>query len=157
MAIKNRPERFLFRFIKGGIAPANGYTAKRVRERGYRVGDEVLVTIAKPRSTGYHRLFHQFGALVADNIEAFERMDAHSVLKRLQLESGLGCDEILIKLPSIGMVPYRIPKSIGYGNMDQGEVEELFKGIARYVVKTYWPTLDESQIEALAGAMPDDA
>ena len=141
----------------GALVPADGITAGRLRERGYRVGDVVMAEIRKPRNPGHHRLAHAFGRLLADNLDDFSGLDAHRVLKRLQWESGLGCDEMGVRMPGAGYVQVRIPQSLSFASMDQGEFEELFRGLCRHVAENYWPELDEEQIADMAQMMPGEA
>ncbi|GAB2494183.1 hypothetical protein [Arenimonas alkanexedens] len=157
-AVKSRkPERLLLSIVKGGLQPADGYTASRLRARGYRVGDQVLAVLTKPRNPKFHRLVHQFGQLLVENIDAFENLDGHRVLKRLQIEGGIACDEIPLVMPGIGPCSYKVPRSLSFESMDEGEFNETFRDFSRYVSKTYWPGMKPEQIEQMAGLMPDAA
>lgn len=158
MATKTRkPERLLLTIGKGCLTPADGYTASRLRARGYRVGDEVLAVLTKPRNPKFHRLVHQFGQVLVDNIEAFENLDGHRVLKRLQIEGGIACDEIPLVIPGLGPVAYKVPRSLSFESMDEGEFHETFREFSRYVSKTYWRSMTPEQIERMAGLMGDSA
>jgi len=156
MAKSRKPERFLLKVVRGGLHPADGYTQSRLREKGYHVGDVVLATISKPRRPKFHRLAHVFAKMVADNIDEFDGMDPHSVLKRLQYESGIGCEEMGAKVPGVGYVMIRIPKSLSFSSMDDGEFKTIFSGLARHVAQQYWHGLDEEQIHMMAETMPDE-
>lgn len=156
MTAKRRPERFALRVVRGALQPADGLTEARLRAKGYRVGDIVFAEIKKPRRPAFHRLAHAFGHLVSDNIEDFEGMDPHKVLKRLQWESGIGCETLGVKVPGVGFVETRIPISLSFESMDDGEFEEVFRGLCRHVAKVYWPELDEDQIAAMAEVMPGE-
>lgn len=156
MAAKTRkPERLLLSIGKGCLTPADGYTASRLRARGYRMGDEVLAVLTKPRNPKFHRLVHQFGQVLVDNIEAFENLDGHRVLKRLQIEGGIACDEIPLVIPGIGPCAYKVPRSLSFESMDEGEFHETFREFSKHVAKQYWPGVKPEQIEAMAGFMPD--
>lgn len=157
MTAKRKPERLLLRVSKGALVPADGYTESRLRARGFRMGDEVLAQITKARSPGFHRLVHQFGVMVVENLEAFAGMDPHAALKRLQIEANVGCDEVALNFPGIGPCSYRVPRSLSYESMDQGEFELTFRGFTKYIAKTYWPSLTPEQIEQMAGFMKDAA
>lgn len=153
----SKRERFLFTIQKGVLVPHDEHTVRRLREKGYRVGDTVSADLTKPRNPGFHRLAHAFGQLVADNIDGFEHMDAHRVLKRLQLESGIGCEELLLQVPGVGMVPYKIPESLSFANMDESRFRSVFSGLCAHVSRTYWPSLTPEQVEDMAAAMPEVA
>ena len=148
--IPRRPERHALRVIKGGFAPADGGTANRLREKGVRIGDLVFVEMKKPRNPKFHRLVHAFGEILVQNIEAFEALNSHSVLKRLQIEAGVGCDEMAVIFPGIGPCTYRIPRSLSFESMDEGEFSEVFEGFCRHVCKAYWPSMTPEAIEQLA-------
>lgn len=150
---KPKPERFLMIVQKGGLRPADGYTEAQLRRKNYRIGDEVTIEIKKARIGWYHRKVHLFGDMVAQNIEAFAGLDAHSVLKRLQVEGNIGCDEMSIIFPGIGPCVYRIPQSLSYENMEQGQFEILYQQFCEYVRKTYWPELTDYQIADMADLM----
>lgn len=152
-----KPERFLLRVEKGALVPADGYTQKLLREKGYRRGDMVLARLTKPRTPWYHRKVHVFGQLLAENVEDFEGLDAHQVLKRIQLEANIGCDEMALNFPGVGPVTYRIPRSLSYANLDQAEFETIYGQMCGYVVRRYWPDLDESQIEEMAELLEGSA
>lgn len=150
---KRRPERFPLRLIKGGFAPADRMSATRLRERGYRVGDIVFAEFRKPRNPRFWGLAHVFGQMLADNIESFEGLDAHKVLKRLQIEAGVGCEITEIYVPGLGKVEHRTPRSLSFESMDEGEFREVMRGFSRHVAATYWPELTPGEIEQMAEVM----
>lgn len=154
---RKQPERLLLTVAKGALVPGDSYTQKRLKERGYRVGDILLADLRKPRHPGFHRLAHRLGQLVAENIEAFEGLDGHAALKRIQIEAGIGCDEIPLRLPVIGQITYRVPRSLSYASMDQAEFEKTIRGMSEYIAREYWPDLTPEQIEEMAEAMPEAA
>lgn len=146
--------RHALRVIKGGYAPADSSTASVLRTR-HRVGDLVFVEFRKPRNPGFHRLAHQLGGMVAENLDAFEGMGQHEVLKRLQIESGVGCETIHLRMPGIGPVEYRVPKSLSYESMDEPEFKDVIAGLCGHVAKTYWPTCSAEQVEQMASIWVD--
>lgn len=161
---RRRPEKLLLRVIKGGLVPADGYTLGRLRNRGYKIGATVLAELTKPRNPGFHRLAHALGTLIAENIEEFAGMDAHAVLKRLQLEAGVACDEVLafMDIELMGhkqriKVNQRIPRSLSFASMEDGEFREVMRALSNYVAREYWPGLTAERIEAMAEAMPEAA
>lgn len=149
-------DRYALRVQQGQFVPADRSTQLRLREKGFRTGDLVFVEFRRPRNPKFHRLAHQLGWLCTDNIEAFEGMDPHKVLKRLQLEARVGCDEMAIVVPEVGACLHLIPRSLSYESMDQSEFYEVMQGFCRHISKRYWPGLDPQQIEDMAGAMIDE-
>ena len=156
MTAAQKPERFMLRVVKGCLEPADGYTRKRLRDKGYHLGDVLAARLTKPRNPGFHRLAHRFGQLVADNLEEFTGMDAHAVLKRLQWEAGIGCEEMGVKVPGIGFTTIRIPLSLSFASMDEGTFTEVFRGLARYVAAEYWEGMTVEQVQEMVEVMPDE-
>ncbi len=149
-------ERILLRVEQGCLAPADGLAQARLRDRGFRVGDVVSAVLTKPRSPGYHRYAHKLGELIAQNIESFEGMDPHSVLKRLQWEAGIGCDEMAVTVPGFGLATVRWPRSLSFGSMDQSAFEQTVLGFCRHIASTYWPDLSPEEVAEMAEAMPQE-
>lgn len=147
--------RVMMKVGRGALSPADAFAAERLRERRYKIGDVVAVEIKKARNPRFHRLAHQIGTLVIQNIEEFAGYDAHHVLKRLQLESGVGCEETAIKVAGLGMVMHRTPRSLSYESMDDAEFHAVVSGLCNHIVKQYWPGLEPDEIERMAEAMVD--
>jgi len=150
---RKRPERIAMIVQKGGLSPADGLSQSKLRSRNYHIGDQVFIEVKKPRNPKFHRKAHAFGELVAENIDSFHGYDSHRALKRLQMESGVGCEEMGYMLPGHGMVTVRVPQSLSFESMEQGEFEELYKAMCQTVSDRYWPELDEEQIESMAECM----
>lgn len=152
-----KKEAFLLRVEKGRLVPDDGYTEKRLREKGYRLGDVLKATLTKPRNVSFHRLVHVFGELVAQNIEDFRGMQAHSVLKRIQLEAGIACDEMLLRAENGMQFVHRLPRSLSFADMDEGEFLEVYREMCEFVSGKYWPELTGEQIAEMAEVMPQAA
>lgn len=148
-------EKVLLRVEKGMLVPHDHESTEQLRERGYKVGDILSAELRKPRNPQFHRLAHAFGRLCAANIEDFEGLSAHEALKRCQIEGNIACEEIRLTLPDVGPCEYRVPKSLSFASMDEGEFTEVFIGMCRYVSKAYWPDCNEDQIAEMASAMVD--
>lgn len=149
--------RVALRFEKGALIPADQYSVELIRQRGYRVGDMVFADLAKPRNPRFFRLAHAFGRLCADNIERFAGMDAHRVLKTIQIEGNIACNVIRIDLPNYGPIDYLEPQSLSFESMDEGRFTEVFRQMCEHVSQTYWPTLTAEQIASMAETMPEAA
>lgn len=83
------------------LVAATASDADRLRTKGNHVGDLVFARVVKPRNPGFHRLAHRIGSLAVENIPEFEHLEAHAALKRLQMESGAACDEMLVQVHTI--------------------------------------------------------
>lgn len=155
-ATRAKPERFALRVTKGAFVPADNTTVGRLRSRNYRNGDLIFAEFKKPRNPGFHRLAHQLGTLCAENLDAFDGWESHAVLKRLQIESNVGCDEMVCLLPdSMGTYLHRSARSLSYESMDEGEFHEVMRGLCKHIAKRYWKDVEPAAIERMAGCMVD--
>lgn len=150
-------EQVYLRVVKGALAPADNYAASVLRSRGYRLGDLLAADLKKPRNPKFNRLVHQLGQLVVANIDAFQGLDAHTAIKRLQIEGKVACDEIGIMVPGYGMVIQFIPRSLSFASMDEGEYHEAARGISRTIAERYWPNVAPEKIEEMAMCMIQEA
>lgn len=148
--IKRRKDRTLWRVGRGRLEPFDAFTAAQLRDKGYRVGDVLSAELTKPRNPGFHRLAHQLGSLLAENLDAFEGVSAHTVLKRLQIEGNIACDEIALVFPGIGPCVQRIPQSLSFASMDESTFRQTIAAMCRYVARHYWPTCSPEEIERMA-------
>ena len=150
---KRKPERIYLRVIKGGLCPADSYAEGQLRAKKFKIGDIIKADIRKLRNPKFNRLVHRIGQLVAANIEAFSGLDAHTCIKRIQIEGKIACDEIGIMVPGYGMVIQFIPRSMSFDSMDEVEYHDCAKRICRLISDRYWLSLDPDQIEQMAGSM----
>ncbi len=150
MNTKRRRERIMMRVVKGGLSPADDYSTEALRARKYKVGDIVSVEVSKPRNPGFHRLAHRIGSLCAANIDAFTGMGAHNVLKRIQLEARIGCDEVGYRLPGYGYITQFDPRSLSYESMSEDEFRPIVKAFCDHIAREYWPSLTPEKIEEMA-------
>jgi hypothetical protein len=153
MSKPSKPEKLMFRVVKGGFEPADEYTKLRLRDRKYAIGEIVAGTITKPRNPKFWRLAHGLGQLVAENIEGFEGMLPHKVLKRLQREGMIECDEFAFKVEGCGMVTQYIPRSLSFESMSEEEFSEVYKLMCAHIVKFYWPEETTERVAEMAKLM----
>lgn len=177
-----RAKPYLLRVQKGALVPADRHTQERLRAAKLGIGQVVCASIGKVRNEKFHRLAHTFGEIVAQNVEKFEGVQSHDVLKRLQAESGIGCDVIHVRASEVwgamadhaseqaphlkpalqivgtllgdAEVPINVPRSLAFGSMEETEFADVFGGLCRHVVKRYWPGLESWQVEMMAEVMP---
>lgn len=81
--------------------PATGSDAERLKPLHHKEGDLVFADFRKPRNPGFHRLAHAIGTLAVENIDGFAHLSAHEALKRLQMESGCGCETVMVNMNTI--------------------------------------------------------
>jgi hypothetical protein len=165
----------------GGLVPHGWADQTILRERKYRNGDVIRATLVHPRNAKFHRLLHQLGSLVRQNVDGFEHLDSHAVIKRLQREAGVCCDiqtidaapvinEILNAaepmlgematrmlrsvLPEIKTIEVLTPQSLAFDCMDESDFRILWSAICRHLVVRYWPQLNEQEVTRMAELMP---
>lgn len=148
-------ETIPMRVSRGCLMPADGFAQKRLREKNFQLHEIVSVRIRRMREYWYHKWVHLFGELVAQNIPDFHGMTAHKVLKRLQAEAIIGCEEVAIRLEDGTKATMHFPRSLAYDEMDQAEFEEVFAGFCQHIIARYWPDLDQDAIPELIEAMED--
>lgn len=150
---RNKRPRGMFRVEKGCLVPADTYTVSLMRSRNFKMGDLVMGDITKPRNPGFHRLAHQLGILAAQNIGKFTGVDPHEVLKKLQLEGDIACDDESIDIPGLGRLMRKVPRSLSFESMDQGEFHAVMRQFSNFISATYWPDLTPEKIEEMASCM----
>lgn len=155
--MKRAKDEVLLQVQPGALVPLDDFARHQLRTKGYRSGDVLVAQLKKPRNPRFHRLAHQFAALLVENVEAFAGMDPHGVLKRLQIEANVGCDEIALNFPGVGPCTYRVPRSLSFGSMDDGEFRQVIAAMCAHVARTYWPSLSPDRIEAMASVWVEAA
>lgn len=167
--------------VRCAVLVARFATDRRLlKERGYRVGDELRAELSKPRILGQHRKAHLIGQLCVEQLEGFERENSHSAIKRLQRESGFCCElqaidaspvvEAILAaaqtllgaavtkmlravLPEIKTIEVSVPQSLAFDRMEQGAFEQFYRGLCGYICAEYWPHLTEDEVAAMAELM----
>lgn len=166
--------------VIGALVPRFATDRRLMRERGYKVGDDLRAELSKPRILGQHRKAHLLGGLVVAQVDGFEGLDQHSAIKRLQRESGICCDveqidaapvvsailaaaESLLGavatrmlkavLPEIKTIDVQVPRSLAFDQMEQADFERFYAGICAHLCDRYWPNLSPEEIETMAELM----
>ncbi len=140
--------------VRLALVADSGIDKFLLKERGYKSGDKVRAELKQPRDLVKHRRVHRLGQLVARSLDAFQGMDAHSVIKKLQGDAGVCCQEEFFDLGSLGRVSRSVPESLAFDEMPEERFLEFWRGICQHLIATYWPTLDEEQIEEMIQMMP---
>lgn len=123
-------------------------TQGRLKARRLSFGDQLFAEFRKPRNPGFHRLAHAIGGIAAENLDDFTGMTSHQALKRLQMESGAGCEEIAYKISGQTVVQ-RIPLSLSYESMDESEFKQVMQAICQKLTD-YWPDCTEDDVLQMA-------
>ena len=153
---RKKRERLLFRVTRDGtLAPADGITQSRCRERGYYVGQELLAELTKPRHPGQWRCAHRLAMLVQQNSDDFDHCpDVHAVLKKIQLDARVACDEVEAVTTDGEVVRIYQPQSLAFSQMDQGHFELVYKALCRYIGQHYFDGADEDVVADMIDMMP---
>lgn len=141
----------------GALVPRHQIDRRLMRERAYRIGDDLRADLKKPRNVKFHRMVHALGGILADHIEDFHGMDCHAVIKRLQRESGICCEEQEVDIPGVGKLVIKVAMSLSFDDMDEGAFYQLWQGICRHIAAKYWPDFTEEQISSMVDLMPEAA
>ena len=126
------------------------------REREYRAGDVVRCEIKQARNVKFHRLVHALGRVVAEQIDKFQGLDAHTTIKKLQLDAGVCCAYEAFDIPDLGRVTRLVPESIAFDYMTEERFKEFWRGICQHLIAVYWPDMTEEGIERMTDLMPGE-
>lgn len=140
----------------GALVPVGGVDRQILRDAGYRIGQRVRSTVTKERSYGQHKYAHKLGCLVSANIDKFSGFTAHQVVKRLQVEADAGCDTNEIEIPGVGPVSVRVPRSISFDEMGEGDFIAMIRKICHHLAEKYFPTMDAEAVAAMIEKMPEE-
>jgi hypothetical protein len=99
-----RPDRPVYLRAQRVVIPETGeermallaeteWDAAALKSRGIKRNVVVRAILQRPRNGWMHKVAHVMGGLAKENIEGFERLEAHDALKQLQRESGICCEE----------------------------------------------------------------
>lgn len=191
-AKKREPRHIYFRLVKarleggeivGAMVPCHATDLRLLRERNYRIGDQLRCEITKPRILGQHRKAHILGQMCVANLDGFESLGSHDAIKRLQRESGVCCDlesinaapivEAILSsaqkilgapatamlravLPEIKTIEVTVPRSLSFDSMDQASFEIFYRGICAHICAEYWPGKTAEEIEAMSELMANE-
>lgn len=141
----------------GALVPSCDLDKHLLKQRRVAVGREYRVAVEQARNAKFHRLVHALGRLVSENVEGFAGLNCHAVIKRLQREAGVFCEEQEIEIPGIGKLVVKVAQSLAFDSMDEADFRALYQGICRHLAATYWPGLPEEVVQAMGDMMPEVA
>ncbi len=162
--------------LVGAWVPYTAWDQRAMRDRKYHVGTVLRAEMKKPRNSKFNGLAHALGTLLKEHADGFEGIDAHAVLKRLQLEADVFCEmemmdaspiisavlaacEALVgrkardilasALPAIKQVPVKRARSIAFDEMEEGEFGQLMTALCAHIRKEYLGVPNEAIEEIL--------
>lgn len=144
----------------GAFVPAHHSDSDAMRARKFKVGEVVRGEFVRRRNPMHYRKAHALARLVAENVDGFEvqvaAKDWHAVLKKLQLDSGVACEDETIEVTGIGKLLRRVPRSLNFEDMDQSEFEPVYAGLVDHIIRTHWPEMSPEAIEQQAEMLAKD-
>lgn len=142
--------------VRLALVPRFSTDLRLLEDRGIRPGSVLRADLSRPRNLVRWRRAHLLGGLVRESIEGFEQCDSHQAIKKLQLDSGVFCDEERIDIPGLGILLRRTPRTLAFDEMEEGEFSQFWRGLCSYLAATHWPGLSEEQIAQMAEFMPQE-
>lgn len=161
---RNPEQRVLFTILPdGSFRAADSSSRKILKGRDFHRGQEVIAYLYRVRDSGQWRRAHVLGTLLAEHVEEFHGLDAHQALKKIQELGEIACEPRRFPLPKalqdlLGGVTHinlPVPRSLAFGEMDDGEFSAVYKQMADYVTRTYFADMDASAVEAMLDVMPE--
>lgn len=156
---RRRPEKIHLRVTADGhFIPADPYAASRLREKKYRTGDLVAAQLSKLRNLGSHKNAHKIALMMMRSHDDFRfYANAHDALKRLQIESGAACEEIMFRDKKNDWQIVRLPLSFSFDSLGEEAFLEAVAVMCRFIAETYWPEMDPEEIDLMSERMPLEA
>jgi hypothetical protein len=118
--------------IVGALVPDHPIDRRSMRERKFNTGKMLRATLRQDRNPAFWRKAHVLGGWLADNVDTFSGCDMHSAIKRLQENSGIGCDDedFSIDLGSLGVHKgtRTVARPLNFDDLDEGEFNLLWDG-----------------------------
>lgn len=168
---------------EGGFTVADEQARTVCRHARLRRNEVVSAHIHRGGNPKLNRLAHRFGQLCRDHLPGFEGLDAHTSLKKLMAESGVGCEHLSVEGSQIAaameralgerygesgvelaqaLIPYlqgtqvtaACPRSLSFASMDEAEFRDVFTGLAQYLASHYWPHMTPDEIAGITGLAP---
>lgn len=129
----------------GALVPRWTADRDQLRARKFVTGAELRAEIRRKRNPKFYRLGHALGKLLVEQTETFADLNAHTAIKRLQIESGVCCDRVEYDVPGIGTITRTEPWSTSFDDMEEGTWTELWTALVKRAEK-YLPGMSADAI-----------
>lgn len=142
-----------------GFVPMYPLDRRMLAGKGLAYGSATTIDVFADRNPRFWRKFHAMALFVADNVDDFEGLNAHDVLKKIQLAAKVHCEQEIVEadqsvvdaLAALGVQAPRFwrwkTKSLNFMDTDEIVAGEVWKAICDYVIATYFPSWDQDQID----------
>ncbi len=139
---KNRSPEQAIRIVSrgdGSWIPADRASNNLAKDRGLlHSGVEVIGYLYQPRDGKQWRKIHALGSLLAQSVDEFHGWNSHDVIKKVQLDANVACENEEIDLGKLGVFSRRVAKSLAFGFMDESEFTGVYREISVYIGKKYF-------------------
>jgi hypothetical protein len=132
------------------LVAATPADSSALNERGFRLNTRVFAFLTLPRNPRFNRLVHGLGKLLGQHLDRFTGKQSHAVIKELQFESGVCCDQTQTDIPGVGQLIHKKPQSLAFHSMGDDQFKAFWQGVCAYVIATDWPTLSEERLTEMA-------
>lgn len=141
----------------GCLVPAGHVDRSILRQKKIKVGARIRTTVTRERDYGQYKYCHKLGQFMESNVDGFEGKDAHTIIKSLQLEGVIFCDQERLKIEGFdGYLIRNVPRSLAFDEMDEGDFQSFIRQLCAHIATKYLPTLAPEQVAAAVELMPDD-
>lgn len=141
----------------GCLRPSHPVDIRSMRERKFTVGKELRATLRQDRNPMFYRKAHVLAGWLADNVEGFAGLGQHDALKKLQEQSGIGCEAVEYDLPGIGKLTRTEAESLNFSDMDEGRFCELWGGWIEWLRRECWGELDSMSVQEVEALIQRDS
>jgi len=121
--------------LVGALVPRWSADRDQMRARKFVTGAELRAELKRKRNPKFYRLGHALGKLLVKQTDEFSKLNAHTAVKRLQVESGVCCDRVVYELPGGDTFTRTEPWSTGFDEMEEGTWAELWPALVHQAEK----------------------
>jgi hypothetical protein len=131
------------------LVASNQGTRDEMKRRKFTRGTRLKVEMARPRNLPFWRKAHVLAELCIYNIEAFEGLDQHAALKKLQLSADAECEHLDFRLADGTTYRYREAKTLSFDSMDEGTFTQVYDRIVEHIKDRWFSEWSQEQMDAL--------
>lgn len=143
--------------VVGCLVPVGEVDREILRRKRIKVGARIRTTVTRERSYGQHKYVHKLGQFLEANVEGFAGKDPHAIVKEVQLAADAMCDHERLQIPGYeGYLVRKVPRSIAYDEMDEGDFQQLVRQLCAHIAEKHLPGMTPEQVQEAVELMPTD-
>jgi hypothetical protein len=131
------------------LVAANQLARDEMKRRKFTRGTRLQVEMKRPRNLPFWRKAHVLAGLCIENVDAFDGLDLHQALKKLQLNANVECDNLTFIAADGTKFRYRQARSLSFDNMDEGTFTVAYDRIVEYIKDRFFSEWDDDQMAEL--------